>query len=175
MKKWLKWTLWIIGIVFVIITVALAWYWPTFNILSGTEGISGDTSAIPQSTDGELPPITSTETDWLSWFGPDGDRHASVTGIKTDWSGGLPKLWEVNYLCQGKESATWSGPVIRGNRLIICGRDRADDLVFCLNPSDGSLLWRNSFTTDSKPSHGAGPRATPFIDGENVYTFAMAI
>ena len=77
----------------------------------------------------------------------------------------------MTYLCQGRESAAWSAPVIKGNRLVICGRDSTDDLVFCLDPADGSLLWKNSYTAKARTNHGTGPRATPFIDGDHIYTF----
>ena len=42
--------------------------------------------------------------------------EAQLRGIITDWSEGLKKLWEVNYLCQGNSSATWSAPVIKGKQ-----------------------------------------------------------
>ena len=48
MKKWLKWTLGIIGVIIVICLALLAWFWPSISILSGTEGISGDTGVIPE-------------------------------------------------------------------------------------------------------------------------------
>jgi outer membrane protein assembly factor BamB len=77
----------------------------------------------------------------------------------------------VNYLCQGSASASWSAPVIQGNRLIACGRDTLSDLIFCLDPDDGRLLWQSSYEAEANISHGAGPRATPYIDDDRVYTF----
>jgi hypothetical protein len=44
-----------------------------------------------------------------------------MTGILADWSTGLEKKWEVDFLCQHRSSVTWSAPVIQGNRLVTNG------------------------------------------------------
>jgi len=171
MKKWLKWTLGIVAVIIICVAVLIAWYWFSFRIISGTEELSGAQSPIPVAKSVELPPIITGEADWMSWYGPGGNHRSRVTGIATDWSGGLKKIWEVDYLCQGNGSATWSAPVIQGNRLVVCGRDTDEDLIFCLNPESGEVLWQKSYITKAKKSHGSGPRATPFIDNDRVYTF----
>ena len=174
MKRWLKWTLGVVGTIVVVLLIITMWYWDTISIISGTEGISGDAEAVPKVVDPGPVPLEKGAADWVSWYGPDGEKRSLVTGIKTDWSKGLKKLWEVNYLCKGNTSAAWSAPVVQGNRLVICGRDSDNDLVFCLNPDDGKLLWQSSYPAKASPSHGAGPRATPFIDGGHVYTFGRS-
>jgi len=83
-------------------------------------------------------------------------------------------VWELNYLCQGQGSATWSAPVIQGDRLIVCGRDEGHDLVFCLNALHGTLLWKNQYAAAAESDHGTGMRATPCIDENRVYTFGRS-
>ena len=120
----------------------------------------------------QIEPITKGEADWICWRGVNGDGRSGVSGIKTDWSDGLSKIWEIDFLCQGEESATWSAPVIQGNRLVVCGRDDVNDIVFCLNPEDGGLIWKQAYPAQtSSASYGAGFRATPWIDDDRVYTF----
>ncbi len=97
-----------------------------------------------------------------------------TTGIKTDWSNGLQKLWQIDFLCQGKSNASWSSVVVQGNRLVTTGRDDENDLVFCLNPETGELIWKGTYKTEAGTSHGPGPRATPFIDDSCVYTFGRS-
>ena len=171
MKKWKKWSLGIIGVIAAALLIIIALFWSTITILMGTEELSGKKETIPDVVSRKLTPVEKGEADWISWHGSAMDRRSLVTGIINDWSGGLKKQWEVNYLCQGNSSAAWSAPVIQGNRLIVCGRDADNDLIFCLDPSDGSLLWQNSYKTAAKTSHGSGPRATPSIDDDRVYTF----
>lgn len=45
------------------------------------------------------------------------------------------------------------------------------DLLLCLNPDDGSLIWYQSYLATVSSTQGSGPRATPYIDGDRVYTF----
>jgi hypothetical protein len=171
MKKWLKWLISIIGIFVVVIIVYVAWNWTKINIVSGTEELSGESSGIPEVVGVGTDSLQFGESDWISWYGPDGDRIAREKDLQTDWSKGLNKIWEVDFLCQGSGSASWSAPVIQGNRLVVCGRDTGQDLILCLNPNDGTLIWYQSYVAKTKKTHGSGPRATPYIDGERVYTF----
>ncbi|MFC1490238.1 PQQ-binding-like beta-propeller repeat protein [Candidatus Latescibacterota bacterium] len=171
MKKFLKWSLRILGVLAVIIAILTVVYWPSISILKGTQGLSGTMDTIPKVSSAEQKPLTDGTADWISWQGSNLDNRSLVTAINKDWSGGLKKLWEVNYLCQENATAAWSAPVIRGNRLVVCGRDSDNDLVFCLDTDDGALLWMGSYPADTKTGHGSGPRATPYIDNDRVYTY----
>jgi outer membrane protein assembly factor BamB len=173
-KKWLKWVLGILGVILLVIVIFVAWNWTMFTIVSGTEGIEGDLGVIPEPVVLENDSLRFGKTDWASWYGPDGDRISHEKNINLDWSKGLKKVWKIDYLCQGVGSASWSSPVIQGNRLIVCGRDTENDLIFCLNPEDGSLIWHQSYPAKAKTNHGSGPRATPFIDNDRVYTFGRS-
>ena len=118
--------------------------------------------------------VLTGSADWPNWRGEQFDGKSSFTGIKTDWSDGLKKLWQVDYLCQGSSSATWSSPVVKGNRLIVMGRDEINDVVFCLNAETNKLIWKGSYEAEAVSSHGEGSRATPYIDGCFVYTYGRS-
>ena len=157
----------VVGVVAVVglITFRMVWLG-----IQGQEELSGVQKAIPEKAK-TLASITKGESDWPYWRGPSSDGQSIVNGIRKDWSGGLKKLWEVNYLCQGKKAVAWSAPVIQGNRLVVPGRDEKNDLVFCLDPENGELIWSGSYEAKARGSHGSGARATPFIDDDRVYTF----
>lgn len=174
MKKWKKWTLGILSFIVVVIGVLFLIFWPHISMTMGADELSGDLEATPEVTAGSFEPVTRGEADWNSWNGPDGEKRSGVKNIITDWSNGLNLLWEVNYLCQGRASATWSAPVIQGNRLIAFGRNTDQDLVFCLNPDTGELIWQTAYDAPATPSYGTGPRATPFIDDDRVYTYGRS-
>ena len=148
--------------------------WDSFQILTGTEDLSNPSQDIPTVLEPAMALRDTGESDWPCWRGPNGDATSTVTGIIKDWSQGLNPLWQVDYLCQGPASATWSSPVVQGDRLIVCGRDEDKDLVFCLNANDGTLLWQNHHAATAGKSHGTGMRATPAIDGDRVYTFGRS-
>jgi len=135
--------------------------------------IRGPRAAIPKTTD-VLAPIKHGLADWPCWRGLQGDGKSTVTRIRKDWSGGLKKLWELDYLCQGRQSMTWSAPAVQGNRLVVPGRDENKDIVFCLDPNSGELLWLGAYEAKAGTSHGPGARATPYIDDDRVYTFGRS-
>ncbi len=173
-KKWLKIGLGVLGALVLGAGIFIALNWDSVEILRG----SGDLAATPE----EIPEVViSTETlrdegaaDWPCWRGAAGDGRSAVTGIIKDWSQGLERMWEVNYLCRGEGGAAWSAPVVQGDRLVVCGRDEAHDQVFCLNANDGGLLWRGDYAATAKGSHGMGMRATPAIDDGRIYTFGRS-
>jgi outer membrane protein assembly factor BamB len=170
MKKSVKIIL-IIGSV--LLVIALIFGYQVYKMVKGSEAIAGKKDAIPSVT-GKIPPVTKGGADWPNWRGVKFDGKSLTTGITRDWSNGLKKLWQVDYLCQGNSSATWSTPVVQGNRLIIMGRNESSDYVFCLDTENGSLIWKGSYQTHAESSHGEGPRATPFIDNGRVYTFGRS-
>ena len=86
----------------------------------------------------------------------------------------MKKLWQVNYLCQDQNTASWSSLVVQGNRLVVPGRDEKNDLVFCINAENGDLIWTGKYAAEAGSSHGPGPRATPVIDEDLVYTFGRS-
>lgn len=144
-----------------------------YNFTQGSEKIPGKREAIPQKTIA-LDSISTGLSDWPNWQGQNFDKKSTFTGLKKDWSKGLDKIWEVNFLCQGDQTATWSAAVIQGNVLIVPGRDDKNDLVFCLNAESGEIIWKGSYEAKTNTNHGPGARATPFIDNDRVYTFGRS-
>jgi len=144
-----------------------------YQLVAGSEPLQGNQGAIPPKPD-EIPPVTQGTADWPNWRGRNFDGKNASTGMTSNWSSGLKKVWEVDFLCQDKGTASWSAPVIQGNRLIVPGRDEKNDLVFCLNADNGSLIWHGSYEAEAASSHGPGSRATAFIDNNRVYTFGRS-
>jgi outer membrane protein assembly factor BamB len=137
------------------------------------EETSLKTAGIPPLPE-TVPPVVRGAGGWPAWRGANDDNASAVTGIVTDWAAGLPKAWQVDYLCQGKHSTSWSAPAVSGNRLVVPGRDDDNDLVFCLNPATGRLLWVGSYRAPAGNGYGEGARATPTSHGEAVYTFGRS-
>lgn len=170
MKKSVK----IILIVVAIVLVFAGYFaYQIYNSVMGSEPLTGKKENIPAKM-ATIPPITKGIADWPNWRGANFEGKSATTGIKTDWSKGLEKLWQVNYLCQDNSTASWSTPVVQGNRLIVPGRDKTNDLIFCLNADNGELIWQGSYEAKAETSHGPGPRATPFINDDRVYTFGRS-
>jgi outer membrane protein assembly factor BamB len=157
----------------ILLTAVIYIGYQVYQITMGSEPLAGKKESIPAKAK-TLPRITKGTADWPNWRGPNFEGKSAVKGIKTNWQNGLVKEWELNYLCQDQSTASWSAPVIQGNRLIIPGRDEKNDLVFCINSDTGELIWLGSYEANAGTSHGPGSRATPFIDSGRVYTFGRS-
>ncbi|HEY3370619.1 MAG TPA: PQQ-binding-like beta-propeller repeat protein [Prolixibacteraceae bacterium] len=170
MKRFAK-----ISLVFapIVLVAGIYFGYQIYQSVAGSEPITGKQGSIPSSMR-TVPPITTGTSDWTHWRGDNFEGKSATTGIQTDWSKGLKKIWNVNYICQNKATASWAAPVVQGNRLIIPGRDEQNDLVFCLNADTGELIWMGSYPAEAGDSHGPGSRATPFINDGKVYTFGRS-
>jgi outer membrane protein assembly factor BamB len=170
MKRYVK----IILVIFSILLLFGVYYgYQVYKVIAGSEPISGKQDNIPAGI-ATLPPVTRGDADWLNWRGANFEGKSATKGIKTNWSNGLKKLWHINYLCQDKSTASWSAPVVQGNRLIVPGRDKTNDLLFCIDADNGALIWSGSYEATAETSHGPGSRATPFINEDRVYTFGRS-
>ena len=170
MKKSVKIILVIVSIILVFV---FYFGYQIYKMVMGSEPLTGKQENIPAKM-ATIPPITKGTADWPNWRGTNFEGKSASKGIKADWSKGLVKLWNINYLCQDKSTASWSSPVVQGNRLIVPGRDKKHDLVFCINSDNGELIWSGSYEAMAETSHGPGSRATPFINDDRVYTFGRS-
>jgi outer membrane protein assembly factor BamB len=166
-----------VKIIFVIVAVILVsglyFGYQIYEMVVGSEPLIGKQESIPAKST-IIPPITKGTADWPNWRGANFEGKSATTNINLDWSKGMEKLWQVSYLCQDKSTASWSTPVIQGNRLIVPGRDKTNDLVFCINTENGELIWSGYYEATAETSHGPGSRATPFINEDRVYTFGRS-
>ena len=163
----------ILAIVPIVLVAGAYFGYQIYQMVAGSEPLSGKQDDIP-SPMATLPPVTTGMADWTNWRGSGFEGKNASTGIQTDWSKGLQAMWQVNYLCQNKATASWAAPVIQGNRLIVPGRDEKNDLVFCINADTGELIWMGSYEAEAATSHGPGSRATPFINENRVYTYGRS-
>jgi len=106
----------------------------------------------------------SWASDWSRWRGPDGN------GISTE------KEWKPQALAAGK--IRWKASLgdghssvsVAGKRLYTMGNQGGNDIVYCLDAETGKEVWKHSYPC--APGNYEGTRATPVLDGEQVYTLS---
>jgi outer membrane protein assembly factor BamB len=102
--------------------------------------------------------------EWPSLLGP---AHNAVS-TETRLSRALPPplVWEFS------KGTSYASPAISAGRLFFLHRQGHEEIVVCLDAETGARHWDFRYGTDFEDRYGYnnGPRSSPVIDGERVFT-----
>ena len=106
--------------------------------------------------------------DWNQLLGPQRNGAARVPAPRTPWPEGGPEVVWSRDVGQGL-----AGPVVAGDRVLFFQRRGDREIVECLEAKSGRLLWSFDYQTRYRDDFGfdEGPRATPVVAGDKVFTF----
>ncbi len=104
--------------------------------------------------------------DWPQLLGP------GRNGLYPDVPAGL-RIQTPKQLWKKSVGAGFSGPAVVGGRLILFHRQGDKEIVESLDVKTGNRQWAFEYATAYRDDFGfdEGPRATPTISGNRVYTF----
>ena len=119
--------------------------------------------------------------DWPHWMGPKRDNTWNETGILEKFpAGGPKKVWSFPV------AGGYAGPAVVGDTVYITDYVTKDKVppegnwdlaeqtgierVFAVNAKTGKEVWKHEYPVKYKVSYPAGPRCTPTVDGDVVYT-----
>jgi outer membrane protein assembly factor BamB len=118
--------------------------------------------------------------DWPGWMGPKRDNQWNLDRAPSTFpADGLKPLWST------KVAGGYSGPAVVGERVYLTdmltqadakvdnfGRKAFDgtERVHCIDNSTGKVLWTHEYPVKYAISYPAGPRCTPIVDGDRLYT-----
>jgi outer membrane protein assembly factor BamB len=109
--------------------------------------------------------VSATFGDWPQWRGPERNGISAESGWDPAALTGGPRiLWRTNV------GLGYSGVAVKADRLYTMGNVRGRDSVICLDARTGTEIWSHSYPARSMQY--PGPRATPTIDGDLVYTLS---
>ena len=106
--------------------------------------------------------------DWPQLLGPARNGVYAGTNLLSTWPKEGPRaLWRKD-VGQG-----FSGPVSASNRVVLFHRVDNAERVECFEAASGRRLWSFDYPTTYRDDFGfdEGPRATPTISGNRVYTY----
>lgn len=111
--------------------------------------------------------------EWSQWRGPDRDGVVAVSEIPETWPGELKLGWQID-VGEGHSS-----PVVAGGKIYIFSRQGDEEVVSCVNPEDGRILWRESSPAPytmhpAATGHGKGPKSTPVVAEGAVVTLGIS-
>ncbi len=106
--------------------------------------------------------------DWPVFLGPRQNSTSNETGLDLDWPDqGPPVVWRKRL------GRSFSPPVVAADRLIAFHRIANQEVVECVGARTGKRLWEFRYPTRYKDRYryNGGPRSSPAIDGDRVYTY----
>ena len=107
-------------------------------------------------------------TDWPQFLGPTRNGVYGGGDVCQGWSTNGPAVVWQKAVGHG-----FSGPVVADRKLILFHRLTDNETVECLDARTGSPIWSFAYPTSYQDEFGFddGPRATPAIAEERVFTF----
>jgi outer membrane protein assembly factor BamB len=119
--------------------------------------------------------------DWPQWLGPKRDAVWNEKGLITRFpKDGPTVVWRKPI------AAGYAGPAVSGGKLFVMDREKAEidpkapppkgtlpgnERIVCLRATDGTVLWQHSYDCPYvNVSYPTGPRTTPVIDADRVFT-----
>ncbi len=130
-----------------------------------------DKDDAPPSVEEKIPVrlgVRKKGHDWPKFLGPTGDSKSAETGIIAPWpESGLKIVWQ-----RPLRESYGIGSVAYG-RYYQFDREGNQAKVIALEAETGKPLWEFAYPTDYVDYYGynGGPRCSPVIDGNRVYTY----
>jgi outer membrane protein assembly factor BamB len=109
------------------------------------------------------PPVNLGE--WPQWRGPRRDGISFETGLLKEWpKSGPVRVWQA----EGGDG--YSSVSVAGGLAITQFQKDQKEVVICWDATTGKEKWRHEVDSSYVNDQGAGPRSTPTLDGDRVYT-----
>jgi outer membrane protein assembly factor BamB len=111
--------------------------------------------------------LSAAAGDWPQWRGPYRNGHAAsneppvATLPQT-----LAPRWKIPI------GGGHSSPVVAGGKVLYADESEGQEVAHLLDAATGGELWRTAYARAYADEWGAGPRSTPFLDGDRAYVLS---
>ena len=129
-------------------------------------GVAGARLSAQARVRGKPKPLAKDAVagDWTSFLGPAHNGTSAETRLTRTLP--PPLVWEF------PKGTSYTSPAILGDRLVYVHRVGDEEVVECLHAETGESRWQFRYPTSFEDRYGYnnGPRSSPVIDGNRVYT-----
>ncbi len=113
------------------------------------------------------------KAQWTQWGGPNQSFKVDSKGLADKWpDDGPKKLWTRDI------GEAYSAVLAENDRLYTMYRDGKKEVTICMDAKTGDTIWEHKFKSIINEEHGVqfgvGPRSTPLIVGDRIYSIGMA-
>ena len=106
--------------------------------------------------------------DWPQWRGPARDGRVTESNLLKLWPAEGPKqLWQAEGLGEG-----YSSYAIANGKLYTQGQKDNAQWVLCFDALSGKQIWKVKAGSYYPQDRGPGPRGTPTLDGDTLYSLS---
>src|SRR5262245_3560524 len=106
---------------------------------------------------------SASRADWPNFLGPKYDLKSDERGFLKASDKPLAKVWERRI------GSAFSSMAIVGDRVYTCGQEDRQQWLYCLNATNGEIVWKKPIEKEFRNEHGDGARATPTVHDGLVY------
>jgi outer membrane protein assembly factor BamB len=107
--------------------------------------------------------------DWPQFRGPNRDGISRETGLLKNWPAGGPKVvWKA------PAGEGFSHLTVAKGRLFTLYGEGSNEVAVAYDAATGKQIWKTPLGSKFLSDQGNGPRSTPTVDGDMVYTLTAS-
>ena len=108
--------------------------------------------------------LNASAGDWPQWLGPTRNNHVAKDEKNLNkLPSNLQPVWKI------KIGEGFSSPIVARNKVIYFDENGEKEVVHLLDAATGKEIWQTPIASRFSDEWSAGPRSTPFVDGDRVY------
>jgi outer membrane protein assembly factor BamB len=120
-----------------------------------------------------LLPIALPAQDWTGWRGPARTGVAARFTPPASWPERPKQAWRV------PAGLGHASPIVSGDRIYLFSRVSEQEALTAYDRQSGKQIWRQMYdapydTNPAATAHGKGPKSTPIVAGNRIFTFGIS-